>query len=238
MIGRVPGAKPLNWPKEAWPRPTATALGTALVFLRGGLEKHDNVVHDAPIAGQALGGLHPFVLGKARVDDVVAIFHRAFGRHVHGLFAHVEHGVRPAGHHPVAGILDRLGQLAGVALRRAGGHPLIDLLLLCRRERDVVAEVPVAGLRVPGRHATVADDFLDHFGPAGRVLIVLQGERPDLARAMTFDAAVLKDPRDLIRIRDFRLGIRLAHATDQAADGAGLALADFLAGQQLVDSLG
>ena len=83
---------------------------------------------------------------------------------------------------------------------------------------------------MPGRHPLIAHHLLDHLGPANRLLIVLQRERSDLAGPMTFDAMLLENTCNLIRISDLAVVRNFAHATDQAAYGFGRRLAHFLAG--------
>ena len=83
-----------------------------------------------PVAGHALGQLDPFVFRKARIDRVVPIRLDPLGLHVHRLLGHVKNLVRLARHEPAGVKFSRLGQIARVAPRAAGGHPIGDQLFL------------------------------------------------------------------------------------------------------------
>ena len=89
----------------------------------------------------------------------------------------------------------------------------------------------------PRRHATLVDHFANRFTPAHGVVVAGQRKRTDLAGAMALDAAILKQPRDLIGVGHFAVG-RLWLAADEAAHGLHLGLAHFLAGQEFVDGNG
>ena len=88
---------------------------------------------------------------------------------------------------------------------------------------------------MPGRHPPIADHFGNHLAPAGRFFVGRELERPDLARAMAFDATRLEDRRDIARVGDRAILFRFAGAADDAAQRFGLRHGHRLVGQQLVD---
>src|SRR5262249_51943576 len=132
----------------------------------------------------------------------------------------------------------RLGQVRRVPLGLAVGDPGGDQLFVFVAQAALVAKLAVLGVRVPGGHATLVDHFLDHLAPARHFVVAGQRERPDPAGAMTFDALVFEDPRDLLRIGHLAVRRDLGNAADQTAHGVGLGHAHRLTGQQLVNGLG
>ena len=113
------------------------------------------------------------------------------------------------------------GQVGRVPLGRAGGDPVADRPLLAGREPGVVGELAVLGRGVPGGHPTLIDDLGDHARPAGRLAVVGQGERGDLARAVAGDAVRLEDAGDLSRVGHGAAPGRLRGPADLAADRVG-----------------
>ena len=191
----------------------------------------------ARLPGRHLRGLDPLVLGESGIDDEVLVADLPFGRHLVGLLRHVDDLVRLAAAASPATYW-RGGQIGRIALRRAVGHPALDQLLLLVGEPSVVGELAVLRIGVPRRHALVAHDLVDHLRPADRFLVGGQRERGDLAAAVTFDAALLEDAGDLLRVRDLGVGLGLADTADQAADRVRAQAGDRLAGEQLVERLG
>ena len=130
------------------------------------------------------------------------------------------------------------GSVGQVAVRGAVVDPGADQLLLLGRQPAVVGEVAVLRVGVPRRHPPVLDHLGDHVGPAGRLLVLGQRERPDLAGPMALDAAAVEDRGDVLGERDRAVRGRLLRPADQAAGDVGRRLADRLAGEQFVQSAG
>ena len=75
------------------------------------------------------------------------------------------------------------GSIPGIAFGRAGFDPVGDRLFLLGTETDVVGEMAILGIGVPGGHAALAHDLVDRVGPADRFLIRGERERADFSRA-------------------------------------------------------
>ena len=139
---------------------------------------------------------------------------------------------------PALDVMRRLGQVARVALGRAGGDPGGDRPLLLGAQPGLVGERAVLGAGVPGRHPAGLHHLVDHLGPAGGLLVRRQRERRDLPLAVAGDAAVAEDARHLLRVGDGRIPLGLGDPADPAADGLGPRRGDGTAGQQVVERVG
>ena len=167
------------------------------------------MVHDGSIARKNLRRLDPLVLGEMRGRRGRTDSQHAVGFDLIGFVAHRQDQIgRPILVPAAGGKSRRRRQFFQIALRRTGCHPGVDQPLLVVRQPAVVGKMAVLRIGVPRRHAALIDDFGDHFGPGGRVLIAGERERGDVARVMAFDAAFVEEPRDLVGIRD--VGVRLA----------------------------
>ena len=203
----------------------------------GGCDKAQNVMHHGRTARQNLADLHPFVFGEARIRLKVLILDHAGGRHAVRDLLDINDQVGLGRQAPTFHILARLGEIGRVAFRRAGRHPLINQFLLGVGQTAIVAEMAMFGVGVPGRHPSLANHFGDRVGPAGHFAVLRQREGTDLARPMAFHAAVLQDPCDLLRERDFAIVAWLANATDEAAHRIDMGRLHLFACQHLVDGL-
>ena len=87
---------------------------------------------------------------------------------------------------------------------------------------------------VPGRHALLPNDFLNHLGPAHHFVVIGQSERRDLSVPVALDTPPLEDTTDLPGIRD-AVVLRVAqHAPDVASEQLGLGRRHQLICQQLL----
>ena len=183
-----------------------------------------------------LDAADPLVLFPARIDDEHLVVDHAGGRHVERLVAHVDHLVG-LGNHPAGGELGRRGQVLEVAFGRAIGDPLADRGLVLVAQPRVIEEVAVVRVGVPGGHPLRLDDFFDHRGPAGDLLVAGQGERRDLPLAVAEHAIGVHDAGDLPGVGDVAVGHRLQVAANQTAGRLGLARGHRVAGQHRVERL-
>ena len=173
------------------------------------------MVHNRRIARNALHRFDPLVLGPTRIDDKPLILDGAFGRHIPGLFGHVDDSVG-SGDLPAFGKLRGRRQILGIALGSAGFDPLVDQFLVAVAQPSVVAKMSDLGIGMPGRHPLFLHDFADHLGPARGVFVRGERERCDLPLAMAIDAILIEHFSDVFGVCDFGLGIRRAHAADAA----------------------
>ncbi len=164
------------------------------------------------------------------------VIDHAFGRHLKGLVGHLEDRVRLR-NVPAVEKLSRFGQILRIALGTASVDPLRNLRLFFLSQPGLVLEMADVRISKPRRHAPLVDHLANRFAPAQRFVIAGERKGPDLARAVTFDAAILKDPRDMLRIGDVTRR-RFWHAANMTTHGFELRLAHRLAGQQLVDGHG
>ena len=192
------------------------AAGLVDLLDAGRQDEGDDVVDDRRVPRPDLGGPDPDVLRQLRVNLDELVRHRPPGRDL-DLAGHLQDEVGP-GDLPSLDESSRRGQVGRVSFRRAGGDPVADRLFLDGREPGVVGKLSVLGRGVPGRHPTLVDNLGNHARPAGRLAVVGQGERGDLARSVAGDAVRLKDARDLSRIRHGSAIGRLRGPADRAAD--------------------
>ena len=82
-------------------------------------------------------------------------------------------------------------------------------------------------------HATLFDHFRDRFRPARDFVVTGERERRDLAVAVAFHAAAVQDARDLFRICDGAVRLRLPQLADETAGRFRRRLRNRLAGEQL-----
>ena len=119
--------------------------------------------------------------------------------------------------------LERLGQVGGVALGRAGVDPADHGVDLGRGQRDVVLVVLDAHRRVevPGGHEAPLDPVADAARPGARLAVVEQRHRCDARRLVTLLARPLQDRRDVPAERGRRVARGLgAAALRRRAAGA------------------
>ena len=224
---RSPGTYAAKNPCPAPPPPPALAPAARV---------HEHMVHDGSIARKNLRRLDPLVLGEMGVDAEDLIAQHAVGFDVIGFVAHRQDQVgRPILVPAAGGKRRRRRQFFQIALRRSGCHPGVNQPLLVVRQPAVVGKMAVLRIGVPRRHPALIDDFGDHFGPGGRVLIAGERERGDVACVMAFDAALVEEPRDLVGIRDLGVRLRLVRPADQATDRLRAGHRDASPRQQRVD---
>src|SRR5580692_7870418 len=78
----------------------------------------------------------------------------------------------------------RWRQILGIAQRRAGVCPSYQSIDILLRERSVVGELAVVGIRKPWRHLLQQHRFFHGLGPRSSLLISEQSERCRFARTM------------------------------------------------------
>src|SRR5205814_1183287 len=130
--------------------------------------------------------------------------------------------------------LARRRRLAGVALGAAAGHPRQQGGAVLLAQAAVVGPFAVPGVGVPGRHAVVADDLLDHVGPGQGVLEGQQRHWADLAGPVALLAVLLDHGGDVLAVGDDAVAGRLADAGDEAAGRRRPRHADGPPGQHIV----
>ena len=186
-------------------------VGRARVHGIGVVVEHqvrDRVVEDLAalqVRGTNLDHLHPAGLGDRDVahrpepDVLVHGGHRVIGRldHQVGLAETVHHALP----HVLGEQLLGRGQVARVALGRAGVHPADDGLDLLRPTSDMSFLNSLDAHRrvdVPRRHLPAHHAVLDGPGPRPRLLVADERHRRDGVRLMARLASGLEDGRDVL----------------------------------------
>src|SRR5262249_41547253 len=93
------------------------------------LDIDNDVMHDRPVAGHALGQLDPLVLRETWIDDEGAVWLNALGFHVRRFFGHVDDLVRLARQKPVVAKFSRRRQFRRVSFGAAVVDPRTHQLL-------------------------------------------------------------------------------------------------------------
>ena len=204
----------------------------AISFL---LTEDDDVVHDGRIPWAALHAFDPSILRESGIDREVLVFNGAFGRHVVRLRRHRKNLVGRFRQPPAVDEARRQGQFLGIPLGSAGGGPLAKNLLLILGQTAVVAEMAELRIGMPGGHPPLADDFGNHVGPARDFGVARHREGTDFAGAVTRNAAVVQNPRDLVRVRHLGRRVGRVYATDEATNRGRFRFGDAMSGQQIVE---
>ena len=146
-------------------------------------------MHQRGIAALDLSGLNVFVFGEFRVDDEVLIIDRAVGGDA-VLFRQREDDIGLADGPAFFAELRGRRQIFGVALLCSLIHPLDERINILLRQSAIIYKLPVFGVRVPGRHLSVDDDFANQFSPRPHLFIVEECHRRGLARLMTHNTVL------------------------------------------------
>ena len=188
------------------------------------------------IARQQLRGLDPALLGNVEVQLDFLIGNRAAIGHCKRL-GHLQHhvGLRNP---PTLDKLRRLGQVRQIARRATFVDPVVDQLLFRFRQPGVVRKMTVLRIGVPGRHPPDGNHLLDRFGPADRLVVRRQRERPHLATAMAEHAVLIEHAGDVLGIRHLASRGRPLGSADIAAGRLGDGPGHFFSGQQLIERVG
>src|SRR5882672_4841091 len=96
----------------------------------------------------------------------------------------------------------------------------------------------IAGIRIPGRHALVLNDFANRVSPGDGVVIGEERKWTDLPRPMAFLAVLLKNRGHVSRVNNLALFLRGLHASDQAAGHRGRGHADGAATENFLQGFG
>jgi hypothetical protein len=106
-------------------------------------------------------------------------------------------------------------QVAGIALGGADGDPARDRGDLGGRHPPLAGEIPVAGNRLPRRHAPLLDRFENLVAAPVDVLVIGQRERRPATRPVTLLAMLLQQRRDVLAEGDrWRIGGGRANRDD------------------------
>ena len=132
----------------------------------------------------------------------------------------------------------RGGQVGFVPFRAAVVHPSGNQMLIAIRQAGVILKMAILGTGKPGRHPAAGHNLGDCFGPAGHLVVRSQCEGSDLAVAMTSDAILIQNRRDVLCEGDRLVGDVAVNAPDEATDRRGRRLADRFAGKQFIDGIG
>ncbi len=200
-----------------------------------GRSNHDcDVVQHFAIARHHFGGANPGVGRKTGIHLDRDVIDDSRGRHRDRL-GHLHDPVRPA-NGPSVGKLAGRRQVGRIALGQARVDPVVKQLLLIRRQAPLVGEAANCRIRMPRRHGALADALAHRVGPGHGVVVAGQREGTNLPRAMTFDAVLGQNRRDVSTVRHRARAGRFG-SVDEAAGNLRFADRDGFARQQFFDRL-
>ena len=142
---------------------------------------------------------HPAIFREVGRDFEVLIGDRA-GRGNRIVLAHLHDGVRLADR-PSLRVARRRRQIFRIAFGRAVRDPLQHRRLVLRIETAIVQEFARRRIRMPRRHRLGRHARGNRLRPRIDVGVREQGHRSELAGPMTAGAVLIKDRRDVFRVR-------------------------------------
>ena len=151
-------------------------------------------MHDLRIARTKFDRVHVAVRAQPQRDDEAAVKIGTFDRyrkrlrHPHGQIRMRQPGLARSRHGR---------QIGGVSLRRAVAGPAPDGVDLGLGQAARALEIPMAWLRLPGRHVAAGRHLGDERRPLGGVRIAHQRKGRDFTGAVAGNALPVEDRRDI-----------------------------------------